>query len=604
MQRIATPKPDPFLNMGLNTSKQTNALDKKYKDQVSKRIDNWDLIFSELMCRFARCQSIYYGSSAIIKSLNTKVEMYNPILKEIVDELLSYLKSNPRSITIDIPRYTNVLKDILNDIIGSVMIKGDVYNRIIRGFKDYLIYGISILKMNTCSKNVINIENVDVSTCVWDTECDYKNFNPSFFIREYITSNFDASNKYGEKFTNTKNDKSIIFERLNKSSKTILENVRSTIESSNNENDKIVIEYNDDIFRKNGKIVTKSRIGDGVSQIIEYYRLVNIKDKNNGEVHQNYEKCIFVNGMLAESEGQIKLDEFPYITMANFRHDASFVSEMFDSKVADAMSEVIQLNIIENSHCDAVLSSSNGAMLLDKNALVNKTATLKNIKANVILLDPTNGQSAGNAVVNLPPARIDQSTMVQSQEIKNSLRRKFGLLTFDPNQAVAKSGYHEALRLDRESQSINNIITPLDACLNIIGKRLVEFIKEYSKKGIDTLIGLTKIEDAEENLKAFADIDEYINVDVSESRESANNSMKIYNQLQSLSDLMGVPLQLPPDVLAEALNLSQEVIDMFKQNNAPQGNELESAEIEEKKASTADKLASAKKKNAEAQALA
>ena len=220
----AIPKPSPLLEMGnMSKSKEDLGFHVKYKE-IEARVANWEAIFNELVCRFTRCQSIFYGSDAIVKMLNTKVQMYNPILKEVVDELLSYLKSNPRSVTVDIPQF-KIFKDLINEIIGSVMINGDVYNKMIKGFKDYLIYGISIVKMNTCSENVINLENVDVSTCIWDTQCDYKNFRPSFFIREYTANNFDTSNKYGKEFVRIRKTSDIIFRRLNKSSRSILDNV-------------------------------------------------------------------------------------------------------------------------------------------------------------------------------------------------------------------------------------------------------------------------------------------------------------------------------------------------------------------------------------------
>lgn len=591
----AIPKPSPLLEMGnMSKSREDLGFHLKY-NEIESRVANWEDIFNELICRFTRCQSIFYGSDAIVKMLNTKVQMYNPILKEVVDELLSYLKSNPRSVTVDIPQF-KIFKDLVNEIIGSVMINGDVYNKMIAGFKDYLIYGISIIKMNPSSESVINVENVDVSTCVWDTQCDYKNFRPSFFIREYTANNFDTSNKYGEEFVRIRKKSDVIFRRLNKSSRSILENVTNKALSSK----QITVEYNDDIFSSEGRTVSKEKVDDGLSQILEYYCLVNRMNPDSKKVHKFYERYILVNGQLADYQPKIEIDNFPYITMANYRHDASLVSDMFDSKVNDAMSEVMQLNIIENSHCDSILASANGTLIINKASFTNKNATMKKIKSDVVLIEGVNEAGVGNSVMNLPPARIDQTTIIQSKEMQNRIRKKFGLLTFDPNQAAAKSGYHEALRLDRESQSINNIITPLDAALKLIGKRLVSFIKEYSKKGINTLINLTKNPDAEEILSNFSDIDEYVHVDVSESRESSNNSMKKFNQLQSLSDLMGVPLQLPPHVLAEALNLSEEVVEMFKEYNTPQGDELKDAEVKEKQASAIDKIASAKKKVAEA----
>lgn len=594
----AVPKPSPFLEIGnMSNSKKDSEHHAKYKE-IESRVANWEPVFNELVCRFTRCQSIFYGSDAIVKMLNTKVEMYNPVLKEVVDELLSYLKSNPRSITVDIPQF-KIFKDLINEIIGSIMIEGDIYNKIVKGFKDYLIYGISILKMNTNNDSVIGLENVDVSTCMWDTECDYKNFRPSFFIREYTANNFDTSNKYGEEFVRIRKKSDVIFHRLNKSSRAILENVTNRAMSDKN----VTVSYNDDIFSDEGRTVSKEKVDDGLSQILEYFCLVNRRNAKTKEVHKYYERYILVNGQLADHNLKIEIDEFPYITMANYRHDSALVSDMFDSKVNDAMSEIMQLNIIENSHCDAILASANGTLIINKASFANKDATMKKIKSDIVLINGVNESGVGNSVMNLPPARVDQTTIIQSKEMQNRIRKKFGLLTFDPNQAAAKSGYHEALRLDRESQSINNIITPLDAALKLIGKRLVSFIKEYSKKGINTLINLTKNPDAEEILSNFSDIDEYVHVDVSESRESSNNSMKKFNQLQSMADLMGTPLQLPPEVIADALNLSEELVEMFKEYNTPKGDDLKSAEIEEKKASTADKLASAKKKIAESKAI-
>lgn len=594
----AMPKPSPLLEIGTLSERKGNLeFHVKYKE-IESRVANWEAIFNELVCRFTRCQSIFYGSDAIVKMLNTKVQMFNPILKEVVDELLSYLKSNPRSVTIDIPQF-KIFKDLINEIIGSVMINGDVYNKMIKGFKDYLIYGISIMKMDPSSENVISMENVDVSTCIWDTQCDYKNFRPSFFIREYTANNFDTSNKYGEEFVRIRKTADVIFRRLNKSARAILENVTNKAISDK----QVTVEYNDDIFSSEGKTVSKEKVDDGLSQILEYYCLVNRRNPKTKKVYKYYERYIFVNGQLADFSEMIDIDNFPYITMANYRHDSALVSDMFDSKVNDAMSEVMQLNIIENSHCDAILASANGTLIINKASFANKDATMKKIKSDIVLINGVNEAGVGNSVMNLPPARVDQTTIIQSKEMQNRIRKKFGLLTFDPNQAAAKSGYHEALRLDRESQSINNIITPLDAALKLVGKRLVSFIKEYSKKGINTLINLTKNPDAEEILSNFSDIDEYVHVDVSESRESSNNSMKKFNQLQSLSDLMGVPLQLPPEVLADALNLSEEVVEMFKQYNAPQGDELKDAEVKEKQASAIDKIASAKKKIAEAEEI-
>lgn len=594
----AVPKPSPFLEVGiLAKSKEDEDFHKKYFE-VEARVANWEAIFNELVCRFTRCQSIFYGSDAIVKMLNTKVQMFNPILKEVVDELLSYLKSNPRSVTVDIPQF-KIFKDLINEIIGSIMIEGDVYNKIVKGFKDYLIYGISILKMNPSNDHVLRMENVDVSTCIWDTQCDYKNFRPSFFIREYIANNFDTSNKYGEEFVRIRKKPDIIFRRLNKSARSILENVTNKAISEK----QVTVEYNDDIFSNEGKTVSKEKVDDGLSQILEYYCLVNRKNTRTKKVYKYYERYIFVNGQLADHNSNIEIDEFPYITMANYRHDSALVADMFDSKVNDAMSEVMQLNIIENSHCDAILASANGTLIINKASFTNKDATMKKIKSDIVLINGVNEAGVGNSVMNLPPARVDQSTIIQSKEMQNRIRKKFGLLTFDPNQATAKSGYHEALRLDRESQSINNIITPLDAALNIIGKRLVSFIKTYSKTGIDTLLKLTKNPDAEQIISDFSNIDEYIHVTVAESRESANNSMKKFNQLQSLSDLMGVPLQLPPEVLADALNLSEEVVEIFKQYNTPQVDELKDAEVKEKEASAIDKIASAKKKIAESKAI-
>lgn len=588
-------KPSEFVNMGFKSKNPKQDFHFKY-NEVLTRTSNWESVFNELISKFCRCQSVFYGSESIQKMLNTKVELFNPIGKDVVGELLSYLKINPRSITVDIPQYTK-FKDIINDIIGSAMYKGDIYNGLVKAFKDYLIYGISLVKIVPDSGQLMAIENVDITSCIWDTNTCYKKFRPSFFIREYVKSNFDTSNMYGAEFTAIRKNKDIIFKRINKSSRAILENVKNIALSDK----QVKVDYNDDIFSDASSIVSKQKVDDGMSQIIEYYCLEN--RKIDQKVYKYYAKYIFVNGSLAEHKTGIPVTAFPYISMANYRHDAALISDMFDSKVHDAMSEIIQFNIIENSKCDAILSSANGSLIVNKSALLNKDSTLKKIKSNIIEIDSSSDVSLSSLVMNVPPATVDQSMILQSNTLLSRIRQKFGLLNFDPNMPQAKSGYHEALRLDRESQSISNIITPLDYALNNIGHIIVAFIKEYSVKGIDTLVKLTKNPDAKEILSDLADITEEIHIDVSESRESQNNSMKVFNELKGMADIMGTPLQVPPEVIAEALNVSDKVLEMFKQYNTPSGNELQEAEVQEKRASAADKMASAQKKIAESKAL-
>lgn len=357
------------------------------------------------------------------------------------------------------------------------------------------------------------------------------------------------------------------------------------------------------MFSEASSVVSKEKVDDGMSQILEYWCLENKKNPINGKSYKYYAKYIFVNGQLAEHQSMLPIESFPYVAMANYVHDAYSISDMFDSKVHDVMSEVIQFNIIENSKCDAILSSSNGALIVNKSALLNKDSTLKKLKSNIIEIDSTMDANMGNVVMNVPPARVDQSMIEQSNILVSRIRQKFGLLNFDPNMPQAKSGYHEALRLDRESQSISNTITPLDCALNNLGHILVQYIKEYSNKGIKTLLRLTKNPNAEEILSELGNIDEEIHVDVGESRESQNNSMKVFNELKGMSDIMGTPLQVPPSVIAQALNVSEEVLEMFEQFNTPANNELQEAEIEEKKASAVDKMASAQKKIAESKAI-
>ena len=591
----ARSKPSQFLEMEPKIEKFKKGFHTKYKE-AQKRIENWEPVFNELIPKFCRCQSLFYGSESIQKMINTKVELFNPIGKDVVDELLSYLKINPRSITVDIPEYT-VFKDIINDIIGSAMYKGDIYNGLIKAFKDYIIYGISLTKINSDSNNVMNVENVDITSCVWDTNTCYKTFRPSFFIREYIKSNFDTSNMYGAEFVSIRKDKDIDFNRINLSSRSILEMVKNIALSDK----QIKVDYNDDIFSDAASKISKKKVDDGLSQIIEYNCLENIKIEN--KAYKCYTKYVFVNGSLAEYQTNIPLRAFPYISMAKYRHDSALISDMFDSKIHDAMSEIIQFNIIENSKCDAILSSANGTLIVNSSAMLEKDRTLKNIKSNVIEIDSSADVNLAGLVMNVPPATVDQSMIIQSNTLLSRLRQKFGLLNFDPNMPQAKSGYHEALRLDRESQSISNIVTPLDYALNNIGHIIIFFIKEYSRKDVTTLLKLTKNIDAKEILSNLADISEEIHVDVSESRESQNNSMKVFNQLKGMADIMGTPLQVPPAVIAQALNVSDNVLEIFEQYNSSGENKLENAEIQEKMASAADKMASAQKKIAESRAL-
>lgn len=567
--------------------------------ELKRRISNWDNVFSSINQRFMENSDLYRGTGIVKYLLNTKNKLFDPVLKESVNEVVSYLKTNPRSISIAM-KNSKEIQDEINDIISKLMINNNIYNRTLVAFIDYLIYGISLIKIDSDKESVIQTINVNIKNCMWDLHCNYDDFKPSFFIHEYLADQFTTSNKYGYKVAEETKNKSFL--RLNVNKNNLINSIR-TVEKNGKE---IAVFYGDDVFSKAKKVVSKSKVSDGVSQILEYYVLTNIKndkEENSDIPSKCYTKYIYVNEILV-SETIIAYEEFPYIAMSKVVHDADFVEDVFDSKIQEMKSEVIHINTAENSIIDSIAANPNGTTIIQKAGLLDKDTTAKGLKSNIIVADAASGVKLTDMIYTLPPTQPNPVMIDMVSKLRSKVRSKFGLINFDPSQTQAKSGYHESLRLDRESQSVSNMLSPIDNALKELGKIMFKFIHQYSKKSLDSLVKISdKPKITSEILKDLSNINEEISVEVSESRESPNNSMRKYNKMKALADLSGQELHAPLEVIAQAINADDETIKLLNMMNKQQQNPMEEASIREKNASADNKNADTVKKLAEAKEI-
>ncbi len=327
--------------------------------------------------------------------------------------------------------------DLFNEILINSYSSNEVNKYLIDAWKDFMINGLGILKLNGNFDSCVSAEVIPANSVIFD----YSNINsPQFFIHEKIMSVDSACKQYDidQKKYNYILGKPSIPKILTSQSSWdyLVENKFSEPAEGEPIKSKNLQDIFSPEFTKNFKYEVPSL---GLNVIREEYRRAYIRE--NKELLEIYERNVFLNDTHI-STTNMNSENFPFIILHNYRRDTLCIEEAFPCFVDQVKGDILLYNTLYNQQVDGVVSSSalSSTVIMDSGAVLDgkNKSNRPDSSLNIIKVKSTVDKTVNDVFSRTPPVDMYQSIQNEMQLCLNRIKSDTGLMDFE---TPVKSGF-------------------------------------------------------------------------------------------------------------------------------------------------------------------
>ena len=547
----------------LNNSSKNGANEKK-AHQISDSVYEF---FRDFHSKCFLNRALLYGYDSVKTLFQSKSKIICPVAYRVCQELKCFLLNNlkqPQLIAFNSLEQSQKYLDSLNEILSNIYVSKGINNLLAEAFEDFLCYGIGIVKINTSGIEHALLQPTRISPL--NVVFDYSSSIPQFFIEEEFLSTSETL----ERFNLEKN----IIDTLGKPTEPKILYSGShwdvLVKNFFMKGDGTIISTNtvQDIFSdKFSKKMVKQTPALGMNTVRSEFRLAFLKDKKDGTVKHIYEKNVFINDLLCETQ-TLAAGNLPYMLIKHNNIKTLPVNEYFYSFIDSVRADIILYNVLYNLQIDSTINASQaaGLIILDNEAIQN-SQNQKTALNNIINVKTGVDQSINDVLTITPPIGMSQDIQNELQLCRNRIREASGLANFEKPM---ESGFHEKLRLDRENHNMSVTLTPVDDFIVNTGvflKNIIKRIIDINSTILEKFVAFPE-ELTQEYLTTMKNVMENTCLSVKESEESYSYKKKILNDLLTIKELTGMPITANASEIAQMLNMPEQVVNILNNYNA------------------------------------